>query len=296
MSTAVRVQACAKINVRLKVLSVETSGFHSLETVFVRIALADTVIVRVANTGRTLRVNGASGFAAASGPKERNLALRAANAYAETTGWPSGFEIELEKRIPVGAGLGGGSADAAAVLRALNLLAPRPRAERDLLRIAGSLGADVPFLVTDNVAALAWGRGDRMLALAPLETREVVLLKSEIGVSTLEAYAWLDSTRAGHPAVPVLIPFEALSSWDGLAQYAENDFEPPVIAQQPDIARMIAALDGAGAQIARMSGSGSTVFGIFPPAAQPPVLPVRAGWKQLLTRTLDSVVRPEPLE
>lgn len=298
---AVRVTAHAKINVRLKVVAKETSGFHALETVLVRIALADMVTVRVgnsgraANSGRHLDVTGSDDLVRASGPADRNLALRAANSYAEITGWPHGFEIHVEKKIPVGAGLGGGSADAAAVLRALNFMAPAPCPERDLLRIAASLGADVPFLATDACAALAWGRGDRMLVVPALPERELVVLSPAFRVSTADAYTWLDSTRKGHPAVPLALPLEALSDWTTLADYAENDFEPPVIAQHPEIAQMIAALSGAGALIARMSGSGSSVFGVFADGAKRPDK-APAACNVSITRTLRSVVRPERTE
>jgi 4-diphosphocytidyl-2-C-methyl-D-erythritol kinase len=292
VSKAVRISAHAKINVRLKVLGKETGGFHALETVLVRIALADIVTVRAGGEGRHLEVTGSEELVRACGPAERNLALRAANNYAEITGWPDAFTIHLEKAIPVGAGLGGGSADAAAVLRGLNFMAPTPCAERDLLRVAASLGADVPFLVTDACAALAWGRGDRMLVVAPLPERELILLTPAFTVSTADAYAWLDATRTGHPAMPLAVPVEALAGWKTLAEYAENDFETPVIAQHPEVAQMIAALAGDGALIARMSGSGSSVFGVF---AEPPKKPanVRPQWTVHMTRTLRSVVRPE---
>lgn len=293
-SNAVRVSAHAKINVRLKVVGKETSGFHALETVLVRIGLADTITVRTGDDGRHLEVVGSEELVRACGPRDRNLALRAANSYAEITGWPRGFEIRVEKSIPVGAGLGGGSADAAGVLRALNSMAPTPCSERDLLRIAASLGADVPFLVTDACAALAWGRGDRMLVVPPLPERELLVLSPDFRVATAEAYTWLDSTRTGHPAMPLTLPLEALSDWTTLAEYAENDFESPVIARHPEIAQMIAALNGEGALIARMSGSGSSVFGVF--ANAPALDKARGEWTVRRTRTLRSVVRPERTE
>jgi len=291
-SNAVRVTAHAKINVRLKVLGKETSGFHALETVLVRIGLADIVTVHAGGDGRHLEVAGSEDLVRASGPTDRNLALRAANSYAEITGWPPTFTIHIDKKIPVGAGLGGGSADAAGVLRALNFMAPTPCSERDLLRIAASLGADVPFLVTDACAALAWGRGDRMLVVPALPEREVVLLSPAFRVSTADAYTWLDATRTGHPAVPLTVPVEALGDWTTLAEYAENDFEPPIITQHPEVAQMIAALSGEGALIARMSGSGSSVFGVFADAPKS-LENVQPQWTVHTTRTRRSVVRPE---
>ena len=110
------------------------------------------------------------------GPVEWNLAWRAAVAFADATGWPNDFAIEIQKRIPVAGGLGGGSADAAAVLRCLNALAPAPLSRDELLAIAAPLGADVPFLTMEAPLALAWGRGERLLALDPLPSRAVTLV------------------------------------------------------------------------------------------------------------------------
>ena len=157
--TEARVEAQAKLNLFLRILAREESGYHQIETLFCRIALADTVKVRIAASGRSIDAVGARIPASGLGPPDQNLAWRAAVAYAEATGFPGGFEISIEKRIPVGGGLGGGSADAGAVLRALNVLNPRPVPGAELLRLAVSLGADVPFLTQDETPlALGWGR------------------------------------------------------------------------------------------------------------------------------------------
>src|SRR5438128_1501460 len=103
----VRIAAQAKINLRLKILAREEGGYHSVETIFARIDLADEIVVRVGGSGRLIDCKGAN-----VGPVEQNLAYRAALAYAETTGWPDAFSIEITKKIPVGGGLGGGSTDA----------------------------------------------------------------------------------------------------------------------------------------------------------------------------------------
>jgi 4-diphosphocytidyl-2-C-methyl-D-erythritol kinase len=184
-----RVAAQAKVNLRLRILAREESGFHQIETLFLRLALADQVRVRRTTGARSLDVHGAD--AAALGPVEGNLAWRAAVAYAEAGAWTGGFSIELEKSIPVGGGLGGGSADAAGVLRVMNAIAPHPLDVGTLLRLAATLGADVPFLVSDLAYALAWGRGERLLALAPPPVREVVLLVPPFAVNTAAAYGWL---------------------------------------------------------------------------------------------------------
>lgn len=286
-----RVAAHAKLNLRLKVLARESNGFHFLEMVLVRVALADTVKVRVASRGHALRVAGDDRLVPAVGPAESNLALRAACMYAEVTGWPAGFEIEIDKRIPVGAGLGGGSADAGAVLRALQALSPEPIAEEDLLRIAASLGSDVPFLTTDAPAALAWGRGERMLLLPPLPTREAVLLTPAFSVRTSEAYGWLDATGSGGSPSPAAVPLPALSDWKRLQQWSDNDFEVVVTSRHPEIAQMRASLARAGAMVARMSGSGSTVFGIFEQRPDP-AFALGQPWEARFTKTLAEVVPP----
>jgi 4-diphosphocytidyl-2-C-methyl-D-erythritol kinase len=120
-----RVAAQAKVNLRLRILAREASGYHQIETLFLRLALADDVVVRATSGARSLDAAG-SVDARQLGPVERNLAWRAASAYSEVTGWPAGFAIELTKHIPVGGGLGGGSANAGAVLRALDARAPTP--------------------------------------------------------------------------------------------------------------------------------------------------------------------------
>src|SRR5688572_7718071 len=186
MTAVARVRAQAKINLFLRILAREASGYHALETLFARLELADDVTVRTTSGVRSIDCRGAD-----LGPAESNLAYRAAVAYADATGWPGGFAIEIAKRIPVGGGLGGGSADAGAVLRALNMLAPDPVPTASLLEIAGALGADVPFMALVSPLALGWGRGDRMVALPPLPSLPVSLVTFPFGVSTGEAYGWL---------------------------------------------------------------------------------------------------------
>jgi 4-diphosphocytidyl-2-C-methyl-D-erythritol kinase len=236
VSASASVVAQAKINLFLRVLAREASGFHQVETLFQRLTLGDDVRVRVDVAGRTLDCRGAD-----VGPTERNLAWRAAREYADATGWPNGFAIEIDKRVPVGGGLGGGSADAGAVLRCLNALSPAPLATAELLAIGATLGADVPFLTADAPLALAWGRGERMLALPPLRERRVHLAVFDEGVSTAAAYAALAESRAARRAGaprPILWQPGRLASWDDLALVATNDFEDVVLAERVDIAEV----------------------------------------------------------
>ena len=258
-----RVSAQAKVNLYLRILAREASGYHQIETIFLRLALADEVVVRTGVAGRTLDCRGPD-----VGPMERNLAWRAAMALRHAGG-PDTFAIEIEKKIPVGAGLGGGSADAAAVLRALNSLSENPLPDEKLLALAGTLGADVPFLTSDAAMALAWGRGERMVALDPPPSLPVVLLVPPFPISTSDAYAWLDTHGKSSAPAPRLWHADDFVGWPALASLAHNDFESVVSARHPEVSELVRGLRRMGASPAMMSGSGSTVFGVFREAVPP---------------------------
>ncbi|MBI2407084.1 MAG: 4-(cytidine 5'-diphospho)-2-C-methyl-D-erythritol kinase [Gemmatimonadetes bacterium] len=293
--------AQAKVNLALRILARETSGFHQIETVFQRLALADAVTVREA-PGRSLDVRfGDPARAADLGPVEQNLAWRAAEAYRAVAGWPSGFAIEIEKWIPVGGGLGGGSADAAAVLRALDALAARPLGPAALVDIAARLGADVAFLASPSELALAWGRGERLLDLPPLPIAPVVLVIPSFGVNTGEAYAALAAHRASTNAAPTAgwrSP-RTLGSWNAIAADAVNDFEPVVFERHPTLATVRAQLAALPSTIfSLMSGSGSSLFAVQSASsgrnatlgAATKVLTLPSGWHAVLTETAPAAV------
>jgi 4-diphosphocytidyl-2-C-methyl-D-erythritol kinase len=285
MTRSARVLAQAKINLLLRVLARETSGYHAIETVFLRLDLGDDVCVRVA-AGRSIDCRGPSMPAEGLGAPQSNLAYRAAAAYADATGWPSGFAIEIEKRIPIGGGLGGGSADAGAVLRALDALSPRPLRER-LIDLAAPLGADVPFMTTEHAMALGWGRGERLLPLAPLASRPVLLAVPQFGIATGDAYGWLADDREGYVPHAAVLDLAQLASWNTLGRSAVNDFQLVVERRHPPIAEITSALRRAGASIAMLSGSGATVFGLFEEPPLPELLRELAatGVSLLQTRT-----------
>jgi 4-diphosphocytidyl-2-C-methyl-D-erythritol kinase len=267
---AVRVAAQAKINLRLRVLAREASGYHQLETLFLRIALADDLHVRATSGARSLDVDGDVDPRQLGAP-ERNLAWRAADAYAASTGWPAGFAIELTKRIPVGGGLGGGSADAGAVLRALDAMAPTPVGQSALLTIAARLGADVAFLTSPSPFALAWGRGERLLASCAPDERELLLVLPPFAINTAEAYGWLASARdAGDAAGDAsgMLDARTLGDWATIARLARNDFESVIAARHPMIDSVLARLREVGCAPAMMSGSGSSLFGVLPHATR----------------------------
>jgi 4-diphosphocytidyl-2-C-methyl-D-erythritol kinase len=286
---SVLIAAQAKLNLHLRILARESSGYHSIETIFHRVDLADDLVVAVTTGERTLDVKGGD-----TGPIESNLAYRAATAYADHAGWPRGFRIELEKKIPMGAGLGGGSADAAAVLRALNSLSPQPIPEVGLLYLASQLGADVAFLASESVMALAWGRGERMLDLAPLPRRDILLMTPEFSVSTADAYRWLDEDREGQAAatLPLLIDRFALTTWQGIQRFARTDFETVVISRHPRLEGYLEALRRSRASFAAMTGSGSTIFGVLESPARFAKIPVEHHAQVITTKTSIDVVQP----
>jgi 4-diphosphocytidyl-2-C-methyl-D-erythritol kinase len=282
-ATAAAVEAQAKLNLRLCVLAREASGYHQLESLFLRIDLADSVRVATDTSARELVCPGVDL------PAEQNLAYRAAVAFTEAAGWPTGFRIEIEKRIPAGGGLGGGSADAGAVLRALNALAPTPLAADALNTVALGLGADVPFLATDAAYALGFGRGERLLALPPLPAREILLALPPFGVETKAAFGWYAEANAGQPMrAPTPLTLDDLDRWERLVPLAVNELEEVVVARHPEIGGCVEAFRTAGAKIARMSGSGSTAFGVFDRRlVKDPAVP--AGTRLVHTRSATSV-------
>jgi len=270
------VVAQAKVNLFLRVLAREASGYHQLETLFCRLVLGDEVRLRLTQRERSLDCVGIAMPPGGLGPMEKNLAWRAADAFLQATGWSTGFAIEIEKRIPVGGGLGGGSADAGAVFRLLNALAPTPLASHQLLRLAGALGADVPFLTQDTSSlALAWGRGDRIMPLAPLPSRACLLFAFPNGVSTADAYRWLTEEPAA-PAGPFLHRVDQLARWSDVELMAYNEFERVVLPRHPEIRRVVEGLRHPDVRdalpVTLMSGSGATVFALPVPAED------REGW------------------
>jgi 4-diphosphocytidyl-2-C-methyl-D-erythritol kinase len=289
-------RAHAKINLVLRILAREASGYHGIETLFQRLALHDVVHVATSDAARSLHCHGVAMPAAGLGDVQQNLAWRAADAYTRAARWDTGWQIDIDKQIPVGGGLGGGSADAAAVLRALEAMSPTPLGEARLLEIAGTLGADVPFLLAGDALAWAWGRGDRLLALPALPRMAVTLVVFDQGVNTGAAYGafsrWRDAQQQGVSARhygPA-----TFTSWREVAAVAANDFEVVVPSMHDGVAQLLpmvlqtaAALQREGhAAIGRMSGSGATCF-VLHPDTTPVELVVPAGTRLVHTHTMD---------
>ena len=294
---AARTLAQAKINLALRVLSRDEDGYHSIETVFLKLELGDDVEVRTTSGARSLKC-----YEMRDWPPEGNLAYQAAALFAEQTGWPKGFEIEIVKNIPIGGGLGGGSADAAAVLRILNTLAGNPLSHDKLVDVAGQLGSDVPFLASDYAMALSWGRGEKMLPLEPLPPRDAQLFFPPFGIDTAQAYALLDESRGDSWGGSPEMTTEMFADWDSAARNSVNDFEAIMRPRWPEIDTLLARGDQFGL-FYRMSGSGSTVFKVsgvntrrVSPSVVIPPLVVPAGTRTIITRTSTSVVPVEFLD
>jgi 4-diphosphocytidyl-2-C-methyl-D-erythritol kinase len=253
------VRAHAKINLDLRVLGARADGYHELKTVFQTVDLHDTI----AFVGRpgpfTIRVRGASVPA-----DESNLVARAARALWRALGRPgepADVEATLVKRIPAQSGLGGGSSDAAATLTALLALWKARARQAELRQVAASIGADVPFFLWGGTA-LGLDRGDEIYPLADAHPWWVVIALPRFGVSTAEAYAWLDDDRAVE-SPPLELAAPCADLWSATPPRLVNDFEGPIARRHPEIVAIKAALRSAGAVAAAMSGSGSAVFGLF---------------------------------
>jgi 4-diphosphocytidyl-2-C-methyl-D-erythritol kinase len=284
---SVIVRAHAKINLDLRVLGPRPDGYHELRTVFQSIALHD-VVECVPREGALAIECTTAGVPLDSS----NLVWRAADALWRALRRPPPVRdvvIRLQKNIPLQAGLGGGSADAAAALIGLSRLWKTPIRPSQLTDVAATLGADVPFFLSGGTA-LGLGRGDEVYPLADLARHWIVLLVPGFGVSTADAYNWYDAerdlSRGGSAREPQQVP----GPWPSRAAQMINDLEAPIARHHPEIDQMRTALRRAGALAAAMSGSGSAVFGLFQKRADALAAVDRlsgSGWRVLLTESLD---------
>ena len=255
-----QIAAHAKVNLFLRVLAREHSGFHQIETAFLLLELADQIEVRRIDRGVTLAVDGPD-----LGPWDENLAVRAAKAVLDATGAKFGVEIVLTKKIPTRAGLGGGSTDAAATLHAVNALAGNAVPRHELNHLAARLGSDVAFFAAQVPAALGWGRGERLLALTPPPAAPaLVALPRDVAVSTPDAYRWWDQSGVHDGSRgPVVLEPDSLSTWGSVGRLGANDFELPVFGKHPEIRSVYERLAATRPYWVRMSGSGSAVAAVY---------------------------------
>ena len=288
---AVEIAAPAKANLFLRVLAREADGYHSIETLFCRLNLVDTLRAeRREGQGVTIAVSGAD-----VGPPETNLAVRAAKAVLDALEHHFAVHLTLAKRIPVGAGLGGGSADAAAALLAVNRLADDAVPRHELLQFAGRLGSDVPFCLSAAPLALGWERGERLLRLPGLPAAPGLVVSPSIAIATAEAYRWVDAAResAGRRGA-LALDLDALSRWGDIARMAGNDFESPVFARHPEIRSAFEALVATHPILCRMSGSGSSLLAIYRHARDREDAQLRLGRKHGAVIPIETLARPTP--
>lgn len=248
----------AKINLTLDVLGLRDDGYHEIATVMQSLALADTLILTRQEEEITLRVD-LAGLEA----DERNLAHRAAALIRKECGLRGGVHIDITKRIPVAAGLAGGSADAAATLRGMNELYTLGLSDDELCALGAQLGSDIPFSLMGGTV-LATGRGERLHRLADFPATVVLLAKPPVSVSTPWAYRSYDEhAPVFHPDNASFMDALEHGDRDRCVQLMANVLEPVTEAAHPVIADYRARMRAHGALCAMMSGSGPTVFGLF---------------------------------
>ncbi len=258
MTARVVVRANAKINWGLELLARRDDGYHEIRTITQTVSVHDTVAVALAEAGLRLSVRGTWG--APEGPP--NLCWRAAELFRERYGVPAGVTITLDKHVPAGAGLGGGSSDCVATLAALALLTGAGEAH-ELGELAAALGSDTVLFLTGG-AAVCSGRGEIVAPLAGTRRYDLVIAKPDCSVATAEAYAMMGpedfSDGSRMTALAALLGSSAEPA--RVATQLANAFEAKVAALLPPVAELRADMMAAGALGARLTGSGSAVFGL----------------------------------
>ena len=259
---SITVRAPAKVNLILRILDRRPDGYHNLWSIMHTVALEDEVIMRMASSsvGITLTCDH-EGLSV----DDTNLVWKAASAVLSQAGRPVGLEIELRKRIPMGGGLGGGSSDAAATILGLNKLLKLGWSTTKMGEVGQMLGSDVAFFLYAP-SAIVSGRGEQVRAVTIEGERWVVLAKPSFGIETKWAYQELARIKRGVcPLSTDHVELDHLDrmSWSQVVANAENDFEAPVFASHSLLQEIKRTLRSLGAQVALLSGSGATVFGLF---------------------------------
>lgn len=264
MPKTVYEQAHAKINLALDVTGKLENGYHTVRMIMQSISLCDDLSFSKGDKGSGIRLTTDSD--ALNREMEvggDNLILKAARLFEERIGITCDANVTLSKRIPVAAGLAGGSTDAAAALRGLNRLYEAGLSSEELREIGARIGADVPFCIEGGLC-LAEGIGEKLTQLTPLANIPTVLVKPPVGVSTPMVYREYDNLASvDHPKVDEML--EAISRYDnmGAMQLLKNVLEPVTTALHPIITDIEEKLLSLGADNSVMSGSGPTVFGVF---------------------------------
>ena len=256
---SINIPAYAKLNLTLDILGKRDDGYHEMKMVMQTISLHDDVTVTLTDKGITCRIAGAE-----LPCDERNLAVKAANAFCEAMDYRGGIDIALTKRIPSEAGMAGGSADAAAVLRALRDLVSPALTDERLEQISARIGSDVPFCICGGTQ-LAEGRGEKLTVLNPAPECFVAVCKPDFPISTPALFARVDGVMLSHrPDTDAMLSAIARGDCGALCANVQNVFEQALSdAQRERIEEIKRALVENGAACAAMTGSGSAVFGLF---------------------------------
>ncbi len=248
-------RAPAKVNLYLKVVGKRPDGYHELLTLMMPIRLFDEIVLEKADTGISVRAPGC-------GCNERNnLAFKAAELFLKETGVRAGVSIRISKRIPPGAGLGGGSSDASSVIMGMNELFKTGLSRTELMKMAGKIGADCPFFFLGR-PYLMGGRGDVPLHEVTLEPRSYFIVTPPLEISTAKVYSHLKCPLTRERKSYKIIN-EVAKKGIAPEQWLENDLEKPAFGICPELERVRSELLDAGALGVIMSGSGSSVLGIF---------------------------------
>jgi len=259
MEKSVRVRAPAKVNLHLRVYGRRADGFHGLRSIFQAISLADDIVVRSLKQPERIEIDGVFDC-----PPEKTTFYKAIVAFRDATGLREGISVSVNKAIPAGGGLGGGSSDAASTILALDALFETKLTVETMAGLGSSVGSDVPFFLHGG-AALVKGRGEIVESIPARDDYSMLLIYPGFPVSTPEAYRLLDSLR----------PDDSLETDPGDAELRAaylrhpatwpftNSFELPLGRDRPEIGNWILRIKTAGASFSRMSGSGSTLFGVF---------------------------------
>jgi 4-diphosphocytidyl-2-C-methyl-D-erythritol kinase len=260
----IELDAPAKVNLGLRVVGRRADGYHELESLFVPVDLADAIALRVERASAVEISLEVAGDTPGAPPGDDNLAVRAARAFLARSGIAARVAIALTKRTPVAAGLGGGSSDAAAVLRGLAQAFPDAFTRDALEAIALGLGADVPFFL-DPRPAWVTGIGEKREPVGGMPALALLLANPGLALATAEVFRAFDALAPkGIPSAGPPCGFaRELADDRSLAARLHNDLEEPAVRLCPPIARLRAQLRATGARAVGMSGSGATLYGVF---------------------------------
>ncbi len=252
----ITLKAPCKINLSLDITAKRSDGYHELESVFQTLSIFDDITVKSAELGIKITSNIAD-----IPVDESNTCFKAARLFFEKTQINAGAEIHIEKRIPSQAGLGGGSADAAYVLKALNALHGLPLSDDELCKIGAMVGADVPFFICGGTVYVS-GIGEILKPISQIDNVYFVIAKGENGISTVQAYKKFDLIeKQTHTDTKTIVEYINSKDIKNAAKLCVNSLED--CAALPDIFKIKQIFNDCGAMLSLMSGSGSAVFGMF---------------------------------